>query len=161
MNNFFGIPHPRPEQPAEQNIQQVQSNLYIENAVEHMLSMQRSSSMTIFDSPTSPTHSNHHFADSFVDLNRVESSYLSHDDNEITSSRNQFTNFMQLDLTPAEAAILFRPEERVQSPLQIGASQSICALPTALPLLEMGFSMQHVRRAMDATGTNIQIKSET
>lgn len=158
MANVFGVPHQSSVPQTEQNIQLLQNNMYVENLMHLMLNgPQQSPSMTIFDTPTSFVHRNDHiYMDSFVDLNRVESSYLCPNESEI-GGRNHFTNIMQrvpLDVNSAQSEHtsveprLFSPEDQM---LNTSSQSSVAA-----PLLEMGFSMQHVR-TINTTGTNTEI----
>ena len=126
-------------------LQHCSRQLIFENAVHQMLNMQRSPSTTIFDSPTSPPLDHEHcFVDALVDL-----SYLP-EENEMGMNENLFSTFLRpvvVDNGGTEQPSSFDSRESIHGDSSGNGSQS----SVATPLLEMGFSMRHVRKAIDAT----------
>jgi len=115
-------------------------NDLFENMVHQVLNVQRSPPSTIFESNASAPSLDHERC--FTDLLPYEP-----DDSDIGfSNENLFSTFLhpitvdtgQPDQVNEETASLLSP--------QLGTQTSIAG-----PLLEMGFSLEHVRKAMDAT----------
>lgn len=122
--------------------QQLHSSQFVENPIQHILNMQRNA--INFYNSTSAQNA-HTFGDEFI-------TFSHHDDNDIMG-QNLFSTFLQPSSLAEPCASGQASAEPSSSAAKIEAAPAAMGSQAVTePLLEMGFSIKHVKKAIDATG---------
>lgn len=144
--NFFDVLQTRNDQQSiEQNMHRDRCSLFSENPVHNILNLQQDAG-NFYTSPSGPGAMN--FSDEFI-------SFPQSDDNDLMG-QNLFATFLQPPPPPPESGISaeLSAEAGPSFGNKIDASSPVPGSRTSVaePLLEMGFSIKHVKKAIDATG---------
>lgn len=133
-------------QLAESTLQQAHSNQFVENPIQHILNMQRNTINFYNSNPRALLDSG---SDEFITF--------SHHDDGGMMGQNLFSTFLQPPslAEPCTSAQASAEPALAGAKIEVPSTAMSSQLSVTEPLLEMGFSIKHVKKAIkaiDATG---------